>query len=353
MEQRQRRFTKKVFVLEPGAKTLCGVIAKQSSMPYCQIQIGRVYAFKPTKNPEPKGYVLSIPGPGAYRILDGQDVISVMITMTGIEATTERWEEWKFESVSVTPMATRIQHNGVMVDAEIKYCKGMGIVTPYMRNDFDRTEMPELPGVQRSHYDVRELRQKIRSEREQAPRFQVQSATQKGELRWMDEDEAKVNDEVDEATAEKPKPMRPRMLKVEGFKKVEPGVNWNPEKDSVSEGEEEEPRNAGLQGREIESDEGSSGEGEQETHMTKEYIEKVSKHMKSNDERFMSLSGAMPQVNGGFDRVIVIKKLKWQNVPLYCIDESSKKYELQCVGACERVAFVSKDMSLIILPVGV
>nr|QOL11072.1 non-structural protein-2 [Bluetongue virus 1]QPH37527.1 non-structural protein-2 [Bluetongue virus 4]QPH37582.1 non-structural protein-2 [Bluetongue virus 4] len=354
MEQKQRKFTKNIFVLDVNAKTLCGVIAKQSSQPYCQIKIGRVIAFKPVKNPEPKGYVLNVPGPGAYRIQDGQDVISVMLTSCGVEATTERWEEWKFEGVSVTPMATRVQHNGVMVDAEIKYCKGMGIIQPYMKNDFDRNEMPDLPGVMRSNYDIRELRQKIKNEREMAPRPQVQSVVPREESRWMDEDEAKVSDEMREAAPSASRLERLREARANMFKEVEAGVSWN----LSHQGEEaadggEDGNHDDHRADEDEQGEDASDDEQPKTHITKEYIEKVAKQVKLKDERFMSLSSAMPQASGGFDRMIVTKKLKWQNVPLYCFDESTKRYELQCVGACERVAFVSKDMSLIILPVGV
>ncbi|AGJ83448.1 NS2 [Bluetongue virus 4] len=354
MEQKQRRFTKNIFVLDANAKTLCGAIAKLSSQPYCQIKIGRVIAFKPVKNPEPKGYVLNVPGPGAYRIQDGQDIISLMLTPHGIEATTERWEEWKFEGVSVTPMATRVQHNGVMVDAEIKYCKGMGIVQPYMRNDFDRNEMPDLPGVMRSNYDVRELRQKIKNERESAPRLQVQSVAPREESRWMDDDEAKVDEEAKEMIPGIGRLEKLREARSNVFKEVEAGVNWNlDEKDEEDRDEREDEERVKTLSDDDEQGEDASDDEHPKTHITKEYIEKVAKQIKLKDERFMSLSSAMPQASGGFDRMIVTKKLKWQNVPLYCFDESSKRYELQCVGACERVAFVSKDMSLIILPVGV
>nr|ASW41485.1 NS2 [Bluetongue virus]ASW41489.1 NS2 [Bluetongue virus] len=354
MEQKQRKFTKNIFVLDVNAKTLCGVIAKQSLQPYCQIKIGRVIAFKPVKSPEPKGYVLNVPGPGAYRIQDGQDVISVMLTLCGVEATTERWEEWKFEGVSVTPMATRVQHNGVMVDAEIKYCKGMGIVQPYMKNDFDRNEMPDLPGVMRSSYDIRELRQKIKNEREMAPRPQVQSTVLREESRWMDEDEARVSEEMKEAASSVSRLEGLREARANMFKEVEVGVSWNLSHQGEERADKDEDEDHDdYQADEDERGEDASDDEQLKTHITKEYIEKVAKQVKLKDERFMSLSSAMPQASGGFDRMIVTKKLKWQNVPLYCFDESTKRYELQCVGACERVAFVSKDMSLIILPVGV
>nr|ASW41492.1 NS2 [Bluetongue virus]ASW41511.1 NS2 [Bluetongue virus] len=354
MEQKQRKFTKNIFVLDVNAKTLCGVIAKQSLQPYCQIKIGRVIAFKPVKSPEPKGYVLNVPGPGAYRIQDGQDVISVMLTLCGVEATTERWEEWKFEGVSVTPMATRVQHNGVMVDAEIKYCKGMGIVQPYMKNDFDRNEMPDLPGVMRSNYDIRELRQKIKNEREMAPRPQVQSTVLREESRWMDEDEARVSEEMKEAASSVSRLEGLREARANMFKEVEVGVSWNLSHQGEERADKDEDEDHDdYRADEDERGEDASDDEQLKTHITKEYIEKVAKQVKLKDERFMSLSSAMPQASGGFDRMIVTKKLKWQNVPLYCFDESTKRYELQCVGACERVAFVSKDMSLIILPVGV
>nr|ASW41491.1 NS2 [Bluetongue virus] len=354
MEQKQRKFTKNIFVLDVNAKTLCGVIAKQSLQPYCQIKIGRVIAFKPVKSPEPKGYVLNVPGPGAYRIQDGQDVISVMLTLCGVEATTERWEEWKFEGVSVTPMATRVQHNGVMVDAEIKYCKGMGIVQPYMKNDFDRNEMPDLPGVMRSNYDIRELRQKIKNEREMAPRPQVQNTVLREESRWMDEDEARVSEEMKEAASSVSRLEGLREARANMFKEVEVGVSWNLSHQGEERADKDEDEDHDdYRADEDERGEDASDDEQLKTHITKEYIEKVAKQVKLKDERFMSLSSAMPQASGGFDRMIVTKKLKWQNVPLYCFDESTKRYELQCVGACERVAFVSKDMSLIILPVGV
>nr|AMQ36824.1 non-structural protein 2 [Bluetongue virus] len=353
MEQKQRRFTKNIFVFDVNAKTICGKVAQQNALPYCQIKIGRVIAFKPVKSPEPKGYVLNVSGPGAYRILDGQDVISMMLTSTGVEATTERWEEWKFESVSVTPMATRIQHNGVMVDAEIKYCKGMGIVTPYIRNDFDRSDVPELPGVMKSHYDIRELRQKIKNEREQTPRFQAQNVIRKEGLRWMDEDEAKANDESEDAISTETEIVTLQMQQGDRFKRVEPGINWGLDKPEVR--IEDSGVNKSEEGQDDveESEEDASEDEAPKTHLTSEYIEKVSKQLKTKDERFMSLSGAMPQASGNFDHVIVIKKLKWQNVPLFCLDESSKRYDLQCVGACERVAFVSRDLSLLTLPIGV
>nr|CAN89120.1 NS2 protein [Epizootic hemorrhagic disease virus (serotype 4 / strain IbAr 33853)] len=373
MEQRQRRFTKNVFVLDQKRKTLCGQIAARQSLPYCQIKIGRNFALKAVATPEPKGYVLEISDAGAYRIQDGNDVISLMISADGVEGTQERWEEWKFETISCVPMATVLNINGALIDAEIKVSKGMGMVQPYTKNDFDRRELPELPGVQRSKYDVKELRQKIKEERERGIIEQPRKPTFKTE-RWheqpdSDEDQnptsSVVTDWANEAQGRDDEVERREALETklaEQRRRFEAFRLDNERKKEEFEKNQEQSKTLEVGKGEfktdeviVEEDDEDSDEEEEggASYITSAYIERISKIRKTKDDRLSMLASMMPQQSGEYTATLFVKKLKWDNVPLYLIDEVQKKYELQSVGSCERVAFVSKGTNLIILPVGV
>nr|CAN89093.1 NS2 protein [Epizootic hemorrhagic disease virus (serotype 2 / strain 439)] len=375
MEQKQRRFTKNVFVLDQKRKTLCGQVAGKSSMPYCQVKIGRNFALKAVPTPEPKGYVLEINDVGAYRIQDGNDVISMMLTSDGVEATQERWEEWKFETISCVPMATVLNINGAMVDAEIKVSKGMGMVAPYTRNDFDRRELPELPGVQKSKYDIRELRQKIKEEREKGMIEHQRKPVFKPE-RWLDQPES---DEDQGATAgtvnnwvvevqkqeEETERRKAQEARLEQERREYEAYKLENEKRDAEDRARQEYVRREKEKRErkkkeeeeivVEEEEEESGEEEVQSasYITSDYVERLSKVRKSKDERLSMLASMMPQQAGEFTSLLFIKKTKWDNVPLYLIDEMQKKYELQSVGCCDRVAFTSKGTNLIVLPVGV
>ncbi|BCG49857.1 NS2 protein [Epizootic hemorrhagic disease virus 1] len=373
MEQKQRKFTKNVFVLDQKRKTICGQIASKNALPYCQIKIGRNFALKAVSTPEPKGYVLEITEVGSYRIQDGSDIISLIISENGVEATMERWEEWKFETISCVPMATVLNINGALIDAEIKISKGMGIVPPYTRNDFDRREMPELPGVQRSKYDVRELRQKIREEREKG-NIETQPKLAFKAERWheqpdSDEDQNPMNQMADDWAEEVRKQdeeaarrkaletkleeqrRRYEAFKLENKRQQEESMKTS-EGPKEQRGWKKEPESDEIV---IEDEEEESGEEETvgASYITASYIERISKIRKAKDERLSMLASMMPQQAGEFTSLLFTKKIKWDNVPLYLIDETQKKYELQSIGSCERVAFVSKGTNLIILPVGV
>nr|ULR57100.1 ViP [Epizootic hemorrhagic disease virus]ULV52043.1 ViP [Epizootic hemorrhagic disease virus]ULV52063.1 ViP [Epizootic hemorrhagic disease virus] len=375
MEQKQRRFTKNVFVLDQKRKTLCGHIAERSSMPYCQVKIGRNFALKAVSTPEPKGYVLEINDAGAYRIQDGNDVISLMLSADSVEATQERWEEWKFETISCVPMATVLNINGAMTDAEIKISKGMGMVAPYTRNDFDRRELPELPGVQRSKYDVRELRQKIREEREKSTAEHQRKPVFRPD-RWLDQPESDedqgtasnvINNWVIEVQKREEEAERLRAQEVrmeQERKEYEVYKLENERRDAEDRARQEyakrkreEKEKKKREEEEIIMEEEEEESGEEETpsasYITSDYVERLSKVRKSKDERLSMLASMMPQQMGEYSSLLFVKKTKWDNVPLYLIDETQKKYELQSVGSCERVAFVSKGTNLIVLPVGV
>nr|P27280.1 RecName: Full=Non-structural protein NS2 [Epizootic hemorrhagic disease virus (serotype 2 / strain Alberta)]AAA43001.1 phosphorylated ssRNA-binding protein [Epizootic hemorrhagic disease virus 2] len=371
MEQKQRRFTKNVFVLDQKRKTICGQIAARQSLPYCQIKIGRNFALRAVATPEPKGYVLEICDVGAYRIQDGNDVISLMISADGVEGTQERWEEWKFESDLMRTNGHSSKYKRSVGRREIKVSKGMGIVPPYTRNDFDRRELPELPGVQRSKYDIRELRQKIREEREKGaveqphkPAFKTERGMNRPD---SDEDQNPAGGVVNDWTCETQK----RDQEAERREALEIRLADNDRESKHSNWivrgrgkilkevknsfrtQEVERKKSDMGEVIIEEDDEDSEEeeGARASYITSAYIERISRIRKIKDERLSMLASMMPQQSGEYTTTLFIKKQKWDNVPLYLIDEMQKKYELQSVGSCERVAFVSKGTNLIILPV--
>ncbi|AFH41525.1 NS2 [Pata virus] len=370
MEQKPRRFTKTICVYDPSGRTICGKVAKEKRDPYAIIKLGRVFSLKSADGPQPKSYVLEISRPGAYRIQDGQDTISLMIEENGVEGTTERWEEWKFETLNPMPMATMIRHNGQMVDAELKYCKGMGMIEPYTKNDFDRKEMPALPGVEQSKYEVRELRQKIREEREAQAKGLL---PQPRDMRVREEEQMQRAQEVvrqektsykweDDIDFDQPKDTQVRKDFDEERHRQEQRAQRRNEQNERDEelhrkleAFEQNILNKAEKMEQIVEEVSEESEEEEvvESYITAEYIERMSKQQKTKDERFMSYAQMMPQAQGDFDRILVTKKVKWDNVPLFIVNESRKAYELQAIGECVRVVFAVKGTNLLILPAGV
>nr|BCI65141.1 Non-structural protein [Tibet orbivirus] len=359
MEHKPRRFTKNIAVLDGSRTTICGQISKFANKPYCNISIGRNVSVKAVDNPLPKGYVLQIKQEGAYRIQDGQDTISLMITASGVEATVERWEEWQFEVLSAMPMAIMMQHNGEMVDAEIKYAKGMGVVAPYVRNEVDRRDLPKLPGLSESQYDVKTLRQKIKEEREKGvteirskvPSLERESKQMESveksfaEMRaiWAAESKANAKEGgVDGAFGtEFFKPYPSESTKLPEFKSLE-------QREPLKERDQPKTQNFS-----VEAESGSDEEVEEPNYITEEYVEKTSKVIKSGDKKIAGLAYIMPRSVGDFSNIVAVKKHKWANVPLFSVDEKGLKYEFQAVGECETVVYAARGMNLLVLPVGI
>nr|WFJ08447.1 NS2 [Tibet orbivirus] len=359
MEHKPKRFTKNVSVLDGSGTTICGVIAKSAHKPYCNISIGRNVSIKAVDNPPPKAYVLQIRQEGGYRIQDGQDTISLMITASGVEATVERWEEWQFEVLSAMPMAIMMQHNGEMVDAEIKYAKGMGVVAPYVKNEVDRRELPKLPGLSESQYDVKTLRQKIKEERERGVteiRSKIQPLEQEtkrmesveksfAEMKaiWAAESKADVKEEnVGGAYG------------TDFFKPFPIESTKMPELKSLEQREQQKEKEvAQTQSFSVDVESGSEEEVEEPNYITQEYVDKASKVVKGGDKKIAGLAYVMPKSIGDFSKIIAVKKHKWSNVPLFTVDEKGLKYELQTIGECETVVYAARGLNLLVLPVGI
>nr|AFX73372.1 NS2 [Changuinola virus] len=314
MDAKPRRvFTKTVCVLDPYGKTFCGLVAKLCNKPYCLVKIGRVVAVEGADDPTPKSYILQVEQVGAYRIQDGQDTISIMITMNGVEATVERWEEWKFESLSAVPLASLIMVGGKRTDAEVKYAKGMGLVAPYTKNEMDKRDIPELPGVLPSAMGLKELREKLRNEREQQ----------------RNRDEPSTSAQATTAPKE-----------VESWQQLQANIetvtDWSMESPAVVKDDSEH------------DDEDEEG-GE---YLTGKYMKKVSAVVKNPDPVVLGMAFGYPKTSGPFDKILGEKECQWSGVPVYDIDRTGNTYRLVMIGNATKYLFVVKGQNYFVLPAG-
>ncbi|AFH41506.1 NS2 [Tilligerry virus] len=345
----KRVFTKQICVLDPGCSTICGKIARESKCPYTQLKTGRIVGFQAVRSPPPKAYILEITKPGAYRIMDGQDQISIMVEEYGVEITTDRWEEWKYEVVTAMPMTALVDTPRGKVDAELKYARGTGLVPAYTRNEFDRRELPTLPGVGVSEISVRDLRAKLKAERtadipraehkeekkknvrENTSVFDVSEMLKKveemrsEERSWSDEMEDEVEGEAADVNEQ-----TDALWEDEVTESVE-----EPDKANLEDiAEEEEPFNA-------------------TNFVTDGFVANVSTYMKSGDKRIVGLASSFPKSAGSFDSVVCVKKACWMNVPLFDVDVGKKGYGLRMIGDSAKLYIVKRGLSVMVLPAGV
>nr|AGZ91975.1 inclusion body NS2 [Changuinola virus] len=314
MEPKAKRvYTKTVCVLDPYGKTFCGQVAKLCNKPYCLIKTGRILSFEAVDDPRPRSYILELEKEGAYRIQDGQDSLSLIITQTSVEASTERWEEWKFETLSPIPMATLINVGGKRIDAEVKYCKGMGLVVPYTKNEMDRKEIPNLPGVLPSSMGVRELREKLRNERDQMKpkEVAVSASSQQNELQ--------ITESWDQLKS-----------------KVKAVSDWEVEQPSTSHVDDD-----------VDADDDDEGD-----YLTNRYMKKVSLIVKNPDPSLLGMAFGYPKTSGPFDRIITEKECVWNGVPVYDVDLSNNSYRLVMIGEAKRYLLVVKGQNYFVLPAG-
>ncbi|AFX73383.1 NS2 [Lebombo virus] len=337
--QVKRKFTRTICVLDPGAKTFCGKVAKLEGKTYFVIKIGRTTQVGVSNTPVPKCYVLDVAGPGSYRVQDGQDTVSVILSESGFEATGERWEEWRFEVLSATPIVARMAVGEDEFDAEIKYSKGLGSVPPYAKNEADRRMMPTLPGVKALDMPIRDFRQHAREHRDEV-RAQLDRAA-----RRLDPSSSRLLGASVGLSEEIP------IESVLPQAKREPVVFASASRELDDWGFDMQPKTSGDWGAktpipEVESDEGEMND----THITTAFISKCSEAAKKHSTTFSGLSARVPAASGKFDEVILVKKSAWGDVPLFRIDEATRKFEFMAIGTSTQVLCVKDDLSYMLLP---
>ncbi|AIT55720.1 NS2 [Warrego virus] len=359
-----RLFTKRVYVLDTRKSTICGRISQLAGLPYCKIESGRVVSVTACAQPSDRGYVLEIEGKGAYRIVDGQDTISLMIDDYGVSMTTGRWEEYAFEMVSVRPHVMKVKEDRVFKNIEIKHGRGCAAVPPYMRVDREQNSELRLPGTERSDMDVSTYRQKRREEREGMDRNTQR--LQPAHMRSEEMDRSSWSEQVNASKAQKYD---------EEFNKFQESVRQIELEDEYPAGQQDDDNddNFGL-GLVKDEDNTSQKKGGEErekkasqqddfgldfeeecakfNYLTDTYSELVGKIVAKNLKQLGGKSMIFPQLGDRYTEKLVVLTKECNNVPLYNIDEIAKEYRFAAIGTCKRIVMVAKGNSFTALPAG-
>nr|QCD25275.1 non-structural protein 2 [Chuzan virus] len=325
----RKRYTKTVCVYDPQNATFCSRGANAGEI-YYQVKIGRTTQITRTNAPNPKAYVVEIQRPCSLRLLDGNDIISLIISEEGIEVTTERWEEWLFEALTPIPMVISLHIKGQKTEAEIKYCKASGVIAPYTPNGVDRRVTPQLPGITFTDVSVRDFRQKMREEREKEkertpmitpikPKSEAPMMGPSTSHQYQKEESiavGKISDYVKKVTLES-----------------------NVERDSDD--EDEHGSN---------SDSDFDGEPKDEGYITQNYMNMI-ETVKMKVPGVAGLTLKIPKAAGKTDGMIAAKKCKWISVPLFNIDKDGLSYDFVAVGDANGFLCLRDGLSYLVLPV--
>ncbi|AFX73394.1 NS2 [Orungo virus] len=334
----KRKFTRTVCIYDPQNRTFCGRSAAMVCNSYYTIKMGRTTQCGVSPVPVPKSYVLEIPDVGSYRILDGQDSISVIVTETGVEATSERWEEWKFEGVNCVPMVVQTEIGKGLIDMEIKFSKGMGLVKPYVKNEVSRTEIPRLPGASVIDTPIRDYRQLLKDQRDErrAALDAIACDICPTLSRMLGANITDGSPQVEEVATRPTQP--PAQLKLDV-------PNWDQPTDSDD--EDEESKRVTTQ---------SNADTEEqvtfEDCITDQYFSKTGEFAKKYPEMLAGLSAKMPSETGRFTKILTTRKAQWNNVPLFELDPNGFTYHFSKLGNSTRIFCVQRDLSYMVLPAG-
>nr|QCU80193.1 NS2 [Palyam virus] len=325
----RRRYTKTVCIYDPQKTTFCSRGANTGEN-YYQVKIGRTTQITRTNAPNPKAYVVEIQKPCSVRLLDGNDIISLIISEEGVEVTTERWEEWLFEALTPIPMVISLHIKGQRTEAEIKYCKASGVIAPYTPNEIDRRVTPQLPGITFTDVNVRDFRQKMKEEREREKERtpMITPMRLKSEAPAMGPSTSQLYQKEDTVAGEK----------ISNYvKKVT--LESNVERDSEDEDEQD-----------MNSDSDFDGEVKDEGYITQNYMSMI-ETVKAKVPGVAGLTLKIPKAAGKTDGLIAAKKCKWISVPLFNIDKDGLSYDFVAVGDANGFLCLRDGLSYLVLPV--
>nr|AZK31320.1 NS2 [Big Cypress virus] len=168
-QNRERRvFTKTILLYSTGENDFVARVCRSTKSVYYAIKVGMTTHMCVTDDPVPSAYIISISGEGAYRIMDRDESIYVMVSRDGVEVAQGRWPRYQFETVDTSPKFCTLTVKGQEVEAEVKVGCGAGTVKPYTEGaDFREMDGIKLPGIKflSIEGDVRETRAKLKEER--------------------------------------------------------------------------------------------------------------------------------------------------------------------------------------------
>ncbi|ULE62118.1 NS2 protein [Wanken orbivirus] len=161
------RYTRTLYVIDRDRQTLCGKMASMEMKPYTVLKIGRTVHISTSAELSHRAFILDVSRPGAYKIIDRDVTVSVILTETSIEASTEPWNDFTFEMVDARPVPATTSVGGFHVPIEVKHCIGRGIVPPYTSVDRVSLGDLQLPGLEIVNLTIAEQRAMIKERRDE------------------------------------------------------------------------------------------------------------------------------------------------------------------------------------------
>nr|AYM94288.1 nonstructural protein 2 [Kemerovo virus] len=113
--------------------------------------------------------LLTIPGPGSFRMIDRDQSTFLVVSGDGLEVQQDRWTGMRFEAVDMYPRACRIRYGEKENDSEIRFGRASGTVPPYTPDGVsEEQEEVALPGISfhTPEEDYKEYRERLREERD-------------------------------------------------------------------------------------------------------------------------------------------------------------------------------------------
>nr|AGZ62533.1 non-structural protein NS2 [Heramatsu virus] len=313
--ERPKRYAKTVCVLDESTNGFCRRLGQALKRPYVVLRIGRTVQIAVAAIPPPRSYVLRIKKDGAYRIMDGQDMISVMIHPEGVEATTERWEEWEYENLTANAYAAMFGDDGLGLEGEIKVCVGRGEVEPYTRAGVVKNEMPMLPGLIPSSKGLRELRNEIREDRD----------TYREKLQQMARNQNIGTGRLYANTTEERVGARPAE-RVITFEQDDSGDEYIGEV-AVAEKEVEET-----------------------DIVTERYAIAMKKLFEAHGDKLSGYPLGMPSKEGKYDKKITEIRAKLVDVPIFMVDDVKRFYTYELTDDVVKVGAYCSEGTILLLP---
>nr|ATW68824.1 viral inclusion body protein [Baku virus] len=164
----RRPFTK-VLAIKSGGSDFVAQMCKTLAREYLVVKHGMGTQIVGADSPPPKSMLLLIPHEGAFRLLDRDQSLFVMVDRDGIEVAQDRWPGMRFETIDLVTRGVELTIAGQTITTEVRYGVAVGSVPPYVPDESKlKDDEPDFPGVKFIEVEggMREFRERLREDAE-------------------------------------------------------------------------------------------------------------------------------------------------------------------------------------------
>nr|QWE80477.1 Viral inclusion body protein [Corriparta virus] len=170
LRHEKKRYPKTFLFWSEDESNYVGMVCKAAGKPYLAVRTGMTTQISLMDYAVPRASIVEVLAAGSYRIQDREDVTFFVISEFGLEVAVDRWPKLLFETINLQNRFCEINMGGELIKTDIKYGRGHGTIAPYTEEaDASSSVEVSLPGISfyRVEGDVREEREKLKSEREE------------------------------------------------------------------------------------------------------------------------------------------------------------------------------------------